>query len=117
MEVTYELDRKDIVAFQRHHYRTAPAMRRSMHVSTLLFGTPFVFITPQSAVIVPKRAFLDARQAAEFYGAAERFHEGARAGVPRPNAAEIERAARLDGRPASQFDERHLSPVERVFSE
>lgn len=77
----------------------------------------YVFNTPQAATIVPKRAFLDARQAAEFFGAAVRFHEGARADVPRPTAAEIERAARLGGRPASQFDERRLSPVERVFSE
>ena len=87
----------------------------------------YIFIMPQAAHIIPKRAFVDEQQAAQFLATAKELLARAKNGAaatarfdrqPITKAASAAvAAADADKMPVAYFDERARSPIERVFSE
>jgi len=81
----------------------------------------YIFIMPQAAHIIPKRAFINPGQAQQFFHTAKALHARAKQGGA---AAESSRPVELEtampggnAMPVAYFDERARSPIERVFSE
>lgn len=87
----------------------------------------YIFITPQAAHVIPKRAFADEQQAAQFFATARELLARAKNGeaaTTRFDRQPITKATSAavagvdaDKMPVAYFDERARSPIERVFSE
>jgi hypothetical protein len=82
----------------------------------------FLYKSALTAYVVPKRAFNDQRQAQQFFSVAKAFQQRAESTSNQTSdqtdhVKQIEEKKSAFEPPTAHFDDRHLSPVQRLFSD